>query len=97
MSTPIDTIPARILVQVRDGVPNELATFSLPVFETVPLAEDDPDRIVGAKVAHKIDSRNLIAGLAEAQRKLVQHLRTGGDFERNIQWLDDLHEWVMSA
>lgn len=91
------TLPARILIQVRDGVPNELVAFDLRIWGTKPLAEDDPDRIVGAKVAHKVGNCDLIAGLAEAQRKLVKGLRDEDKFEINEPWLRSLNEWVLSS
>lgn len=97
MTETIDTAPARVLVQVREGVPNVLADFDLPIYETQPLDPNDPGTIEGAKVIHRIDRRDLIGGLATAQRKLIADIREEFGIDADDEhWFRGLFEWVMS-
>lgn len=91
-----ETIPARILIQIREGVPNELTAFDLPVHGSEPLDPKDPGTLEGAKLGHKVDTRDIISGLAGAQHKLVQQLRDEGAYESNKKWLRKLAAWVVA-
>jgi hypothetical protein len=95
MSDAAKTLPARVIIQVNDGIPNEIHAFDLPVFETEAL-KDDPE---GAKFGHKVDSREIILALAGAQMKLIENIReVRGEIDsEDAAWLRGLFEWVMSA
>ncbi|WP_025157200.1 hypothetical protein [Leifsonia aquatica] len=97
MEEPVTTLPARILVQVRDGVPNHLVDFTVPVFETTPLDPTHPDTLTGAKVIHRIDDRAIYAALAQAQRDIIDRAREQGTFNgANEAWLRETLEWVIA-
>lgn len=84
------TLPARIHLQIRDGVLNELATFELTTYgDPVPSEEN--------VVNHKTNSCSIIKGLAIAQRNIILDIRNQaeGIDKPTEAWLKNLFDWVV--
>lgn len=76
------TVPSKILIQVRDGVPNLLAEFELEIVSSEPLAPDHPDYKLGARQGHEVSIMSMVEGLFLAVEKL------GGDWSNDSDDLD---------
>lgn len=90
-------LPARIFLQAGDSALNEVHAFDLPVHDSRPtaLGEDGTQ-------THKIDLRDVVAGLAAAQRDLIQGLRAETATsdpslaDANEQWFALLADWTVA-
>lgn len=58
------TLPARLNLQIRDGVQNEIYAFQLRVNRSEPAAADEPGHTV-----HDVHSVDIVWALAAALRK----------------------------
>ncbi|MBG6106569.1 hypothetical protein [Frigoribacterium sp. CG_9.8] len=86
-----DKLPARILLQIREGVMNNLADFELETRGT-------PIPNQGGTVDHDTNTLSIISGLAEAQRKLVLKVREQApEYAAEVDaWVRELADWVVS-
>lgn len=75
------TLPARIMLQIRDGVPNTLLEFDIPVDYNATEQVTDENRgnaSVDATLRHEVLLADMISGLIQAQRALIVRLREVG-------------------
>lgn len=80
-------LPARILVQIREGKLNLLADFEVDVSSST----TDGD----GTITHEIDVRSVIAGLAKALSGEVETVLAAGG-SANRRWLADVRDWIFS-
>jgi hypothetical protein len=64
-------LPLRVLLQVRDGVPNLIHEFTVEGRDERPLPDGHPDKAAGATKSHAIHTLDIIEGFGHALRKLV--------------------------
>lgn len=90
----LEQLPARITLQIRDGVPNVLQEFLLSVKGTRPAATPEN----GAKLDHDAALNDIIEALAMSMRTLIERSRDkdpdNPEFEK---WLGDLADWTVRA
>jgi hypothetical protein len=96
---PIGFLPARIAIQIREGVVNTLLSFDLPVYGSRPptgAKKIDPKATLSPLV-----TCNLIGALAAAQRAEICKLRSRTTDEDTLTayntWLNELAEWTVAA
>lgn len=92
----VKTLPAQILVQVRDGVPNRLASFKVEVLKT---RELNPEERIApeARLEHVVNDWDVATGLAIALKSIVAEAREFKPDDRASQdaWLKDLCDWIV--
>lgn len=90
MSVELTPLPARINLQIRDGVQNELVQFDVGV------ASSKLNEETGL-TDHNVSVHDLIAGLARALATQVETLLDAADEPANRQWLADLRDWIFTG
>lgn len=93
-----EALPARIILQVRDGVPNTLLEFEITTAINERPATDAS--IPGAKRHWDVGVLEIAAALFEAAKPLVaQSVENQSDDEKREKvrnWVRDVAEWVLS-
>jgi len=97
MDTKTTTIPARILIQVREGVPNVITEFELMIDAdgTRPATPDEAAN--GSKLSHSVSTLSMIGGLYAAIAELWQEQKAEYSPEDQAivyRWLDEMNAWV---
>ena len=84
-------IPARIVLQIREGMLNELASFELLTIGN-PIQDDD------GILNHEANLWSIYTGLAQAQKTLLAEARESkGDLEPETEkWLVRMNDWVLA-
>lgn len=90
MTTDLAFIPARILLQVREGNLNLLSDFEVKVASSV--TRDD------GVIEHDTSVSSIITGLAKAMQSQVQLMREGtDDLAGADEWLGKIRDWIFDA
>ena len=85
-------LPARIHLQIREGILNKLSEFEL-------LTYGDPIPAEENVMEHSTNACSIIRGLAIAQRNIILEIREENDGldPTTEAWLKDIFAWVVSA
>jgi len=93
-------IPGKILLQIRDGVPNVLSEFEIDVRVggTRPIAPDEPHD-PEAKLSHDASVNSLIEGLYSAiiplGQKMLDAQESAETRAKVATWLREMSEWAL--
>lgn len=87
-------LPAKILLQVREGALNLISEFDLDIVSTEPI---DPPSEAGGTKSHKVPISSIIyglyGGLISESSKMVRQQSEPEKKESVFVWLDQMHEW----
>lgn len=87
MTNELTPIPARILLQIREGNLNLLADFEVKVASS----ETRPDGVI----EHETSLSSVISGLAIALKdQVATYIRDGEDTEADKEWLAKIRDWI---
>lgn len=89
-------IPARIGLQIRDGVINELHAFDIEVANSTPITEDS-NHVEGAVLDHEVNTLDIIKALGHALHEQIEYLRDNrsADIEEDTErYIGELLAWV---
>jgi hypothetical protein len=92
------TIPARVLLQIRDGVPNNVFDFELkvdPQHMDMPVTPEEAAE--GATKAHNVSTLSMITGLYGAIAALWKEDKkhySPEDQTRIYRWFDQMNDWI---
>lgn len=95
------SIPARIFLQVNEGVPNELVTFDLHIRATAAINPDGEPDATGARLTHEADIGDIATALARALREQLEAHITAQTTEAGSagarKWAREMGDWVGDA
>ena len=97
----VEEVPGRILIQVRDGVPNVLHEFNLEIAveESVDIEPGDPKHESGGRRNHKVRTSSILNGLYGAIIEAATQTASEYDEEESkefFSWLREMGVWAAS-
>ena len=97
----VEEVPARILIQVREGVPNVLHEFDLEIAvdESTDISPDDPSYESGGRRRHTARSSSILNGLYGAIIEAASQTASEYDEEESkefFSWLREMGVWAAS-